>query len=125
MIRTRLKELIDASFARGVREKRWSEAGAEKYTVEIPKHENQGDYSTNIALVLAGIEKRNPREIAAQISSFLEQEKALISSVSIAGPGFVNITIQPAVWQQIIGEIEKSGESFGRSACRRWPQGDG
>ncbi len=122
MIKTRLKEVIDGCFARGVQEKRWSEGGAGKYTVEIPKHENQGDYSTNIALVLAGIEKRNPREIAAQIKTLLEQDEALISSVSIAGPGFVNITVQPAVWQRVIGDIEKAGEAFGRSgigAARR------
>jgi len=115
MIRSRLKEIIDGCFARGVQEQLWSEAGAGKYTVEIPKHENQGDYSTNIALVLAGIEKRNPREIAAQISTLLEQQEELIASVSIAGPGFVNITIQVAVWQRFIGEIERADQRFGIS----------
>ena len=115
MIRSRLKEIIDGCFARGVKEQLWSEAGAGKYTVEIPKHENQGDYSTNIALVLAGIEKRNPREIAAQISTLLEQQDGLIAAVSIAGPGFVNITIQLAVWQQFIREIERADQTFGIS----------
>jgi len=115
MIRTRLKEIIDSCFDRGVQEQLWSEGGAGKYTVEVPKHEKQGDYSTNIALVLAGIEKRNPREIASQVAAFLEQEGDLIASVSIAGPGFVNITIQVTVWQHCLKEIEKAGETYGTS----------
>ena len=63
MIRSRFKEAVDRCFSRGVEQELWSERGSGKYTVEVPKHENQGDYSTNIALVLAGIEKKNPREI--------------------------------------------------------------
>ena len=71
MIRTRLKKIVDDCFAAGVVEGLWSDAAADKYTVEVPKHENQGDFSTNIALVLAGIEKKNPREIGALVAERL------------------------------------------------------
>ena len=119
MIRNRLKEAVDRCFASGVAQQLWSDAGAGKYTVEVPKHENQGDYSTNIALVIGGIEKRNPREIGAQVAAMLEREDALVHSVSVAGPGFVNVTIRLSVWQQFIGEIEAAGSSFGTSDCGR------
>ena len=94
MIRAVLKQIVDRCFLQGVNDGAWSKQAEGKYTVEVPKHENQGDFSTNIALVVAGIEKRNPREIAAQFISMLETEDGLINGLDIAGPGFVNITIR-------------------------------
>ena len=115
MIRTRLKEIVDDCFRAGVRENQWSDAAADKYTVEVPKHENQGDFSTNMALVLAGIEKKNPREIAVQVVERLKNVQELIERVEIAGPGFVNVTIKESVWQQLLKEIDDQQESYGRS----------
>lgn len=115
MIRTRLKEIVDDCFRAGVRENQWSDAAADKYTVEVPKHENQGDFSTNMALVLAGIEKKNPREIAAQVVERLKNVQELIERVEIAGPGFVNVTIKESVWQQLLKEIDNQQETYGRS----------
>jgi len=115
MIRTRLKKIVDDCFRAGVRDNQWSDGAADKYTVEVPKHDNQGDYSTNIALVLAGIEKKNPREIAALVAERLKGEQEIIESVEIAGPGFVNVTIKESVWQQLLKEIEGQQAWFGRS----------
>ncbi|SHO50551.1 arginine--tRNA ligase [Desulfopila aestuarii] len=115
MIRARLKEVVDRCFMQGVAEGKWSEAGAGKFAVELPKHKGQGDFATNIALVLAGIEKKKPRDIATIISGMLAAETELVERVEIAGPGFVNIFIQPAVWQQVVQTVYTAGESFGRS----------
>lgn len=115
MIRSRLKKEVDSLFEQGVAEGLWSDNGRGKFTVELPKHEGQGDFSTNIALVLAGIEKKNPREIASQVAQKLEAEPELIGTVDIAGPGFVNITINEDVWRNLIPEIQSAGERFGRS----------
>lgn len=115
MIRSRLKEMVDRCFVDGVQQGLWTGEAAGRYTVEIPKHENQGDFSTNIALVIAGLEKRNPRQLAARFAALLEQERELIAAVAVAGPGFVNITISRSVWQQVIATVEAAGERFGRS----------
>jgi len=115
MIRLRLKKVLDACFDEGVSESLWSSAGAGKFAVELPKHEGQGDFSTNIALVLAGIEKKNPRELAKNIAEKLEKVSDLVSKVDIAGPGFVNIFINPDVWRQMIPQIIAAGQDFGRS----------
>ena len=114
MIRSLLKEIIDECFNQGVRDGAWSDSGFGKYTVEVPKHENQGDFSTNIALVVAGIEKRNPREIAAQFVARLEREDRLVASLAVAGPGFINITIQKSRWQELPGVVERQADQFGR-----------
>ncbi|MBE0582400.1 MAG: arginine--tRNA ligase, partial [Desulfofustis sp.] len=102
-------------FVDGVQEEMWTAEAAGKYTVEVPKYENQGDFSTNIALVIAGLEKRNPRELAARFAAMLEGDRELIEAVSVAGPGFVNITIKRSIWQQVITTVEAAGEQFGRS----------
>jgi len=119
MIRSALKEIIDTCFQQGVSEGAWSERGRGKYTVEVPKHQNQGDFSTNIALVVAGIENCKPREIASQIVSRLKAENNLIAHLDIAGPGFVNITIQKSRWQNLLEVIEQSADQFGRSQYGR------
>ncbi|WP_419176515.1 arginine--tRNA ligase [Desulfosediminicola sp.] len=116
MIRARVKEVVDRCFQQGVENGNWSDAGAGKYAVELPKRKGQGDFATNIALVLAGVEKRNPREIAQQVADMLAAETALIAKVDIAGPGFVNVFIQPDVWRGIIPTIVDNGTQFGLSA---------
>lgn len=115
MIRARLKEVIDACFHQGVKAGHWSEQGAGRYAVELPKHQGQGDFSTNIAMVLAGVEKKKPRDIAAIIAEMLGREAELVARVDVAGPGFVNVYIQPQVWRQLIGMVTAAGEGFGRS----------
>lgn len=115
MIKARLKELVDKCFQQGCTEGKWSEGGAGKFTVELPKHKGQGDFSTNIALVLAGIEKRKPRDIAAIVANMLAAETELVERVEIAGPGFVNVFIRPDVWRQVIEMVRSAGESYGRT----------
>jgi arginyl-tRNA synthetase len=115
MIRSQLKEILDGCFDKGVAEKKWGSAGAGKYTVEVPKHDGQGDFSTNMALVLAGIEKRNPRELAAELKSYLEKESDFFDRIEIAGPGFVNVFLKMSIWHQIIPVVLGKGESYGES----------
>lgn len=115
MIRSQLKKALEICFSDGVTEGLWSDKAAGKFTVELPKHEGQGDFSTNFALVLAGIEKKNPREIAGQISAKLEQVTDLVERVEVAGPGFVNVFIAPQVWRNLIPEIIDTAENFGKS----------
>jgi len=115
MIRKRVKDIIDSCFQQGVEEKLWSDAAAGKYTVEVPKHENQGDFSTNFALVVAGIEKKNPREIATALGEKLEKRTELIKHLEIAGPGFVNLFIGEDVWRQLIPEVIEDPVHFGHS----------
>ncbi len=115
MIRSRLKNVLDDCFDRGLAEGLWSAAAAGKFTVELPKHEGMGDFSTNMALVLAGTEKKNPRELARIITDKLARDSQLITRLDIAGPGFINISINAEVWRQLIPTIVAAAENFGRS----------
>lgn len=115
MIRSQLKKALDECFDQGVAEGLWTGGAAGKFTVELPKHEGQGDFSTNFALVLAGIEKKNPRAIAQTIVEKLAKQTEFIERVEIAGPGFVNIFINHDVWRRLIPEIIAQGAAFGKS----------
>ncbi|TKB28002.1 arginine--tRNA ligase [Desulfopila sp. IMCC35006] len=116
MIRSEVKKVLDDCFAHGVAEGLWSDEAAGKFTVELPKHEGQGDFSTNLALVLAGIEKKNPRQIAQLVAEQLSSHTDLIARVEIAGPGFVNIFIDHDVWRRLIPKIIDRGAAFGKSS---------
>lgn len=115
MIQAALKAYIDDCFQEGVAARWWSDRAAGKYTVEVPKRENQGDYATNLAMVVAGVDKKNPRQIASQLAALLKKNEQLIASVEVAGPGFVNVTINPTVWATVLAKIESSGSDFGKS----------
>lgn len=119
MIRSRLKNVLDGCFDQGVAEGLWTAAAAGKFTVELPKHEGMGDFATNMALVLAGAEKKNPRELAKTIVEKLAKESELIERLEIAGPGFINISLKQDVWRRLIPVIIGEGANFGKSTIGR------
>ncbi len=115
MIRARLKNALDGCFAEGVAEGLWTDGATGKFTVELPKHEGMGDFATNMALVVAGADKKNPRDFAKIIVEKLAKDSNLVARVDIAGPGFINISINPDVWRGLIPTILAAGENFGKS----------
>jgi len=116
MILERLEKLVNACFEQGVKDGKWSGKAAGKYSVETPKREGQGDYATNMAMVMAGIEKKNPREIAAVLVELLSVDDSMIEKLEIAGPGFVNIFLKQQVWQDVLYPVAESGNNFGTSS---------
>ena len=115
MIKSQLKRLVDRCFEKGTQQGLWTDAAAGSYTVEVPKHEGQGDFSTNFSLVVAGKEKRNPREIAAQLVELLESEESFVDKLEIAGPGFINFFLADSIWSSVLAPIHDQGERFGLS----------
>ncbi|ALN77914.1 arginine--tRNA ligase [Staphylococcus agnetis] len=81
--------------------------------IEIPKDEKNGDYSTNIAMVLTKIAKRNPREIATLIVENLDATKAHVKSIDIAGPGFINFYLDSSYLYEVIDQAMEKDERFG------------
>jgi arginyl-tRNA synthetase len=87
----------------------------DKVVVEIPKETVQADYATTVAMMLAPIEGRPPREIAQTIQSYLQSDPQTIAErVELAGPGYINITLRPDQWQEVLLEVDAKGKRFGR-----------
>ncbi|NOX25241.1 MAG: arginine--tRNA ligase [Deltaproteobacteria bacterium] len=112
MIKARLQEIVDRCFQEGVKREYWPQS-ADDYALETPKRQGQGDFSTNLALIAAGIKKKNPREMAAKLTGLLADYCDITDKIEIAGPGFVNFFIRDAVWQDVLPGICQQGESFG------------
>lgn len=64
---------------------------------------------------LASSEQRSPHDIARIIVEELAQDDRLFDRVEIVQPGFLNLTVKPAVWQEVLREIEAQGDGYGRS----------
>lgn len=82
---------------------------------EKPRLEEHGDLTTNIAMLLAKSQKRNPRQLAAEILKNLSLDSTLVSDVEIAGPGFINFRFTPKFYQQQLQQLMKADAQFGRS----------
>ncbi len=80
--------------------------------VEIPKDSQNGDLSTNAAMILAPKIKSSPKDIAIKLKTSLET-LPYISKIEIAGPGFINFTIKSIEWQNSLIEILKKGKNYG------------
>lgn len=83
--------------------------------IEIPKDKAHGDYSSNIAMQLTKVLKRNPREIASQIIDAIDKDPANIDKVEIAGPGFINLFLKKDAMTSIIKEVIDEGDAYGTS----------
>lgn len=114
MIKTRVKQTIDRCFAQGVEQGLWSRQAEGRYTVEVPKREEQGDFSTNFAMVAAKADRCNPREIAARLVDLLAADP-IFARVEIAGPGFINLFLTRDVWATVLAPVWTEDERFGRS----------
>ena len=80
--------------------------------VERPKNREHGDWATNVALQLAKVFGTNPRALAELISIKLTALNG-VASVDIAGPGFLNITLDAAAAGELARTIIEAGEAFG------------
>ncbi len=83
-------------------------------TVERPRQREHGDYATNVALQLGKKAGMNPRELATAVRDRLSAVEG-IAGVDIAGPGFLNITVDADAQGVIAERIVAAGESYGSS----------
>ncbi len=84
--------------------------------LERPKDRDHGDYATSIALQLAKPAGKNPREVAEIICDLLAGTEG-ISKVDIAGPGFINITLNRADQAELVTTILKATKDYGKGSA--------
>ena len=83
--------------------------------LERPKNRDHGDYASSIALQLAKSAGKSPREIATALQSALAAEPN-ISKVDIAGPGFINFTLNRASQAELVNVINQAGKKYGNGS---------
>jgi arginyl-tRNA synthetase len=93
------------------------DAGADliaRIVVEPPRDAAHGDLSTNAAMLVAKPLGKNPREIASALVEHFKSDSE-ITSVEIAGPGFINFRLANPIWHQVLRAIAEQGANYGRS----------
>ncbi|MBW2408707.1 MAG: arginine--tRNA ligase, partial [Deltaproteobacteria bacterium] len=83
--------------------------------IEEPKARAHGDFSTNIAMVMASIQKMAPRKIAEAVVAHFDDEDAMIARTEIAGPGFLNFFLEKSAWYPVLEGIHDLDERYGSS----------
>ncbi len=83
--------------------------------VEVPQNPDHGDLSSNVAMRLSKELKKAPRVIATEIIAGLSYDKNLITSVEIAGPGFINIKFADSFFQTELKTLLSEASSFGKT----------
>ena len=86
--------------------------------LELPKLAQHGDYACNVALQLAKVLQRAPREIAAQLIAALPASPYL-EKAEIAGAGFINLFLTRSFKQGIVNHILQAGADYGKSGLGR------
>ncbi|WP_309610324.1 arginine--tRNA ligase [Sphingomonas sp.] len=86
----------------------------ENVAVEPPRDAAHGDLATNAAMVLAKPAATDPRALAGLIAPLIETMPG-VASVEVAGPGFINIRLDEAVWRQELAAMLASGAAYGRA----------
>ncbi len=108
LLATQIREAISRAIARG------DLVGQvpESIPLERPKNRDHGDYASSIALQLAKPAGKNPREVAELLKADLEQLPE-VTKVEIAGPGFINITLNRASQADLVRTILSDGQIYG------------
>ncbi|HEX6058539.1 MAG TPA: arginine--tRNA ligase [Gemmatimonadaceae bacterium] len=83
--------------------------------LERPRDPSHGDWATNLAMMLARPMKRKPRELAEEVVRHFDREKAGVSQVDIAGPGFVNFHVDPALMARLLAGVVRGDRDYGRA----------
>jgi arginyl-tRNA synthetase len=104
-----IQAAVAAAFSQGLLEGN----APESIALERPKNRDHGDYATSIALQLAKAAGKNPREIATILQGAIASI-AGVTKVDIAGPGFINITLDRASQAELVRTILTNKYEYGR-----------
>jgi len=79
---------------------------------ERTRNKEHGDFATNVAMTLAKVAQRNPRELAELIKEALPSDP-IITQVDIAGPGFINVFLAQDSRSSVLSTVLTQGETYG------------
>jgi len=107
--------LTQAAYERAAAAGALPAGAAVKATIEIPKDTAHGDYASSFAMAGAKALHMAPRQIAQAIVDNLELEGSYFNKVEIAGPGFLNFTLGPKWYGEVLSAVEAEGPDYGSS----------
>jgi arginyl-tRNA synthetase len=115
LIRHKLARALEDAVSRAIQAGALPAVGLPEVTVERPQKAGHGDYATNLGLKLARAAQMSPMQIAQRVAGHLPAIGE-IGSVSVAPPGFINLTLSPAWIKAQVETILREGEAYGAIA---------
>jgi len=85
------------------------------FVLERPRDAGHGDLATNLAMVIAKLERTNPRPVAERVIAALALPPSLVSRLEVAGPGFINFWLAGDQLALVVRQILDRGPAYGRS----------
>ena len=114
-MKQKIKNLIIDAITCAYEKGDFSEKSVPEIEVEVPKITSHGDFSTNIAMVTASIQKMPPRKIAETILKYIKDPDRILAKTQIAGPGFINFFINTLSWHSVLRKIHQEDVVYGAS----------
>ncbi len=111
-IREQLEILVNDALKAAIDDSSLDLAEVPEAALERPRDESNGDWASTVALRCAKPAKMNPRAIAQIIVDHLPQSD-MVDSVNIAGPGFINLTLSDATFQNVVAQVRSERSDFG------------
>ena len=108
-----IQSLVADSAAAAFRAGAFSSDAFPEIVVEAPKLDAHGDFSTNLAMTMARIQKMAPRKIADILLAHLTDADGIIEKTEIAGPGFINFYLHAAAWHPVVQRVHREGDRYG------------
>lgn len=115
MVKDRLIELVHSALLDAKQSGDFAIEEIPEIEIDVPRNKDFGDYSTNIAMVLARQLGAPPRDIAQRIINHVTEHNGLIDKVQVAGAGFINFYLKPDWYHQVVKKIHTQGENYGTS----------
>lgn len=114
-----VRKITESLLLAGIKRKlaEWGVDQVIPVSVEIPRQEEHGDFSTNAAMQLARHVGKKPREVAGELSEAIrrEDDRGWIASLTVAGPGFINIVLSDDAWREVLATALRKEVRFGSS----------
>jgi len=114
-MKRKLKELLNQAFEKCADAGKLKRTPIPDYVIEVPESVSHGHYATNLPMVMASSQRRPPKEIARVILESLEDPLGMIEKKEVAGPGFINFTINRKEWLEVLSSVVPLKEHYGSS----------
>ncbi|MCK9275377.1 MAG: arginine--tRNA ligase [Syntrophales bacterium] len=118
-MKKKLTQLLKEAIHHGIEKGELKNCEVPFIEIESPRENAHGDYASNIAMMLASGQKKNPRKIAESIVNSIEDREEMLESVEIAGPGFINFFINQKFWTTLLKEVDDLAGRYGTSDLGR------
>ena len=116
-MKSAIREMISAALTALAASEGWPrDLDLEAFALEEPRDPSFGHLAANAAMILAKKAGAKPRDLAERIIAAARDPEGLVESMTVAGPGFINIKLASAAWAKVLGKIRAAGANYGRKA---------